>query len=61
MTTILKFDNNINFIVYLEPFENKKFKFPRSTVELSSNMPVAKSGNLKSAFVGCYFNKQLLI
>ena len=24
MTTILKFDNNINFIVYLEPFENEK-------------------------------------
>ena len=24
MTTILKSDNNINFIVYLEPFENEK-------------------------------------
>ena len=24
MTTILKFDNNINFIVYLEPFESEK-------------------------------------
>ena len=26
MTTILQFDNNINFIVYLEPFENEKFQ-----------------------------------
>ena len=24
MTTLLKFDSNINFIVYLEPFENEK-------------------------------------
>ena len=35
MTTIFKFDKNINFIVYLEPFENEKnFKISSSSVEL---------------------------
>ena len=30
----------------------KNFKFSSCSVELSSNIPLAKSGNLSSAFIG---------
>ena len=30
-------------------------------MELSSNIPLAKSGNPSSAFIGCNFTKQLFV
>ena len=61
MTNILKFDNNINFIVYLEPFENKKLQSFKLLSGIICNIPLAKSGNLSTAFIGCNFTKQSFV